>query len=85
MSRCILLPYSLLLVLIQLVCESMRGMMCIRWSNLVVVVNCDNNFMTCYGVCQSVVTSLGIKRMHVLYFLVSAKNPKLTLIDHDLF
>jgi hypothetical protein len=22
---------------------------CIRWSNLVVVVNCDSNFMTCYG------------------------------------
>jgi hypothetical protein len=46
-----------------------EGMVCIRWSNLVVVVNCDRNFMTCYGVCQSVVTSLGIKRMHVLYFL----------------
>jgi hypothetical protein len=52
MSRCILLPRSFLLVLIQLICESMRGMVCIRWSNLVVVVNCDNNFMFCYGVYQ---------------------------------
>jgi hypothetical protein len=76
-----MLPRSLLLVLIQLVCESMRGMVCIRWSNLVVVVNCDSNFMTFYGVCQSVVTSLGIKRMHVLYFLVTAENPKLTFMD----
>jgi hypothetical protein len=52
MSRCILLPHSLLLILIQLVCESMRGMVCIRWSNLVVVVNCDSNFMICYGSLQ---------------------------------
>jgi hypothetical protein len=29
-----------------------EGMVCIRWSNLVVVVNCDNKFTTCYGVCQ---------------------------------
>jgi hypothetical protein len=28
-----------------------------------------------------VVTSLGIKRMHVLYFLVIVENPKLTFID----
>jgi hypothetical protein len=76
-----MLPRSLLLVLIQLVCESMRGVVCIRWSNLVVVVNCDSNFMTFYGVCQPVVTSLGIKRMHVLYFLVTAENPKLTVMD----
>jgi hypothetical protein len=29
-----------------------EGVVCIRWSNLVVVLNCDNNFMTCYGVFQ---------------------------------
>jgi hypothetical protein len=28
-----------------------------------------------------VVISLGIKRMHVLYFLVTFENPKLTFID----
>jgi hypothetical protein len=61
-----------------------EGAVYIRWSNLVVAVNCDINFMTCCGVCQSVVTSLGIKRMYVLYFLVTAKNPKLTFIDFDL-
>jgi hypothetical protein len=33
MSRCILLPHSLLLVLIQHVCESERGIVCIKWSN----------------------------------------------------
>jgi hypothetical protein len=52
MIRCILLPRSLLLVLIQLVCEIMMRMVCIRLSNLVVVVNCDSNFMTCYGAYQ---------------------------------
>jgi hypothetical protein len=30
---------------------------------------------------NSAVTSLGIKRMHVLYFLVTAENPKLTFIE----
>jgi hypothetical protein len=30
---------------------------------------------------QFVVTSLGIKRMHVIYFLVIAENSRLTLID----
>jgi hypothetical protein len=52
MNRCILLPCFLLLVLIQLACESMRGTVCIRWSNLVVVVNYDINFLFCYGVYQ---------------------------------
>jgi hypothetical protein len=53
MSRCTFLPSYLLLVLIQLVCEGMMGMVCTRWSNLVVVVvNCDSNFMFCYGVYQ---------------------------------
>jgi hypothetical protein len=52
MITCTLLSRSLLLVLIQLLCERMRGMVCIRWSNLVVLVNCDINFMACYGVCQ---------------------------------
>jgi hypothetical protein len=32
--------------------EHVWGMVCIRWSNLVVGVNCDNNFMFCYGVYQ---------------------------------
>jgi hypothetical protein len=27
-------------------------MVCIKWSDLVVVVKCDGNFMTCYSVCQ---------------------------------
>jgi hypothetical protein len=31
---------------------------------------------------QSVVTSLGIKRMHVLYFLVTSENTKLTFIEN---
>jgi hypothetical protein len=53
MSRFILLPCYLLLVMIQLVCEGIMWMVCIRWSNVVVVVvNCDSNFMFCYGVYQ---------------------------------
>jgi hypothetical protein len=54
MSRWILLPRSLLLVVIQLLCESMCGEWCVldgvTW--YVVVVNCDNNFTSCYGVYQ---------------------------------
>jgi hypothetical protein len=54
---------------------------CIRWSNLVVVANCDRNFhdlLWCLPI--TVVTSLGIKRKHVLYFLGIAENPKLTFM-----
>jgi hypothetical protein len=80
MSRFILLPHSLLLILIQLVYESMRGMVC-RWSNLVVAVNCDNNFMFCYGVYQFRSYLARKKIMHVLYFIVTAENPKLTFIE----
>jgi hypothetical protein len=46
--------------------EHVWGMVCIRWSNLVVVVDCDNNFIATMVLINSVVTSLGRKRMHVL-------------------
>jgi hypothetical protein len=82
MSRCILLPCSLLLVLIQLVCENMRGVMCIIWSNLVVVMSYDNNFMTCYGVCQFCSYLTRDKKECICYiFSVTVETPKLTFMD----
>jgi hypothetical protein len=81
MSRCILLPCSLLIVLIQLVCQSMMGTVCIRWSKLIVVLNCEQNSWSAMVVYQSVVISLGIKRVNMLYFLVTTENPNLTFID----
>jgi hypothetical protein len=50
-------------------------MVCIRWSNLVVVVDCDSNFIATMVFANSFVISLGRKRMHVLNFLVTAENP----------
>jgi hypothetical protein len=44
-------------------------MVCVRWSNLVVVVDCDSNFIATMVFTNSYVTSLGRKRMHVLYYL----------------
>jgi hypothetical protein len=61
--------------------ERERGMMCIRWSNMVVVVNCDIIAMM---FTNSMVTSLAIKGIHVLYFLVTGDNPKLIFVDFDL-
>jgi hypothetical protein len=56
--------------------EHVWGMVCIKWSNVVVVVvNCDNNFISTMVFTNSVVTSLGRKRMHMLKFLISAKKP----------
>jgi hypothetical protein len=46
--------------------EHVWGMMCVRWSNLVVVVDCDSNFVAIMVFTNSVVTSLGKKRRHVL-------------------
>jgi hypothetical protein len=45
-DRCILLPRSLLLVMIKLLYESMYRVWCIRWTNTIVVVNCDSNFIS---------------------------------------
>jgi hypothetical protein len=67
MSRCILLPRSLSLVLIKLVVRARVGEgVCIRWSNLLAVVDCDNNFKATMVFTNSVITSLGKKRMHML-------------------
>jgi hypothetical protein len=42
-------------------------MVCVvRWGNLVVVVDYDNNFIATMVFTNSFVTSLGRKRMHVL-------------------
>jgi hypothetical protein len=41
------------------------GMVCIKWSNLVVVVDCDSNLIAMVFT-KYVVTSLGRKIMHVL-------------------
>jgi hypothetical protein len=41
---------------------------------MVVVVNCDSNFISTMVFTKSLVTSLGRKRMHVLKFLLISKN-----------
>jgi hypothetical protein len=46
--------------------EHVRGMVCVRWSNMVVVVDCDSNLIATMGFYQFFVTSLGIKTVHVL-------------------
>jgi hypothetical protein len=46
--------------------EHVWVMVCITWSNLVVVMDCDNNFIAIMVFTNSVVTSLGRQRMHVL-------------------
>jgi hypothetical protein len=57
-----------------------KGVVYIKWSNLVVVVIMTAISCSAMVFTNSVVTSLGRKRMHVLYFLVTAENPKLTFI-----
>jgi hypothetical protein len=60
----------------------------VRWSKMVVVVDCDGNFIATMVFINSFVTSLGRKRMHVLQFLLIAKNPFLhswTLIHCNMF
>jgi hypothetical protein len=46
--------------------EHVWEIVCVRWSNLVVVVDRDNNFIAAMVFTNSVVTSLGRKGMHVL-------------------
>jgi hypothetical protein len=43
-----------------------REMLCIRWSNMVVIVNYDSSFISTMVFTNSFVTSQGIKIMHVL-------------------
>jgi hypothetical protein len=43
----------------------------------VIAISCSAMVFT-----SSIVTSLGRKIMHVLYFLVTAENPKLTFMDY---
>jgi hypothetical protein len=49
--------------------ERVWGNVCIRWSNMVVVMNCDSKLTIYYGFYLSFVTSLGIKWMHMLQLL----------------
>jgi hypothetical protein len=67
MSRYILLPRSLVLVYDQACMrEHLWGMVCVRWGNLVVVVDYDNIFIANMVFSNWYVTSLGRKSMHVL-------------------
>jgi hypothetical protein len=54
--------------------EHVWEMVCLRWSNMVVVVNCDSNFISTMVFTNSFVTLLGRKCKHVLKFLLTAKN-----------
>jgi hypothetical protein len=53
------------------------GIVCVRWSNLVVVVDCDNNFISTMVFTNSYVTSLGRKACMCYIILVIAENPRL--------
>jgi hypothetical protein len=68
MNRCILLSCSYYLFLSNLLWEHVWGMVCVIWSNLVVIVACDNNFIATMVFINSFITSLGIKRIHVWYY-----------------
>jgi hypothetical protein len=58
-----------------------RGMVCIRWSNLVVVVVSCDRILTCYGVYQFHGYLTRDKKNACAIFLVTAESPKLKFID----